>query len=163
MSGAPGRDVAPPSAEGEEFLRRLRARQHDAFAELVETQRNRVYSYLLHLCRSSHDAEDLTQTTFLKAWKAVGRLQPGSSPGAWLMTIARNSALNHFRQRRLEPLPEDCPIADPAPLPDQPPLLEAGANPLSIPSEFRQVPEIPKLGSGKTDFTAVRKIAQAVL
>ena len=42
-------------------------------------------------------------------------------------------------------------------------LLEAGANPLSIPSEFRQVPEIPKLGSGKTDFTAARKIAQAVL
>lgn len=42
-------------------------------------------------------------------------------------------------------------------------LLEAGCNPLTIPAEFRLVPEIPKLGSGKTDFTAARKVAETVL
>jgi acyl-[acyl-carrier-protein]-phospholipid O-acyltransferase/long-chain-fatty-acid--[acyl-carrier-protein] ligase len=38
-------------------------------------------------------------------------------------------------------------------------LLDAGCNPLTIPGEFRRVPSIPKLGSGKTDFTAARKLA----
>ena len=42
-------------------------------------------------------------------------------------------------------------------------LLEAGSSPLSIPSEFRHVAEIPKLGSGKTDFTAARQVAEAAL
>ena len=40
-------------------------------------------------------------------------------------------------------------------------LLEAGANPLSIPSEVRRVEAIPKLGSGKTDFGGVKRLALA--
>lgn len=40
-------------------------------------------------------------------------------------------------------------------------LLEAGANPLSIPSEVRRVEAIPKLGSGKTDFSATKRLALA--
>jgi acyl-[acyl-carrier-protein]-phospholipid O-acyltransferase/long-chain-fatty-acid--[acyl-carrier-protein] ligase len=42
-------------------------------------------------------------------------------------------------------------------------LLEAGCNPLTIPAEFRQVAAIPKLGSGKTDFSAARKVAETAL
>jgi len=42
-------------------------------------------------------------------------------------------------------------------------LQEAGIPPLAIPAEFRRVPEIPKLGSGKTDFTAARRVAEAAL
>ena len=42
-------------------------------------------------------------------------------------------------------------------------LLDAACNPLTIPSEFRRVAEIPKLGSGKTDFTAARRLAESVL
>jgi acyl-[acyl-carrier-protein]-phospholipid O-acyltransferase / long-chain-fatty-acid--[acyl-carrier-protein] ligase len=40
-------------------------------------------------------------------------------------------------------------------------LLAAGVNPLSIPTEIRQVDAIPKLGSGKTDFGGVRRLALA--
>ena len=38
-------------------------------------------------------------------------------------------------------------------------LLAAGVNPLSIPAEVRRVDAIPKLGSGKTDFGAVKRLA----
>ena len=38
-------------------------------------------------------------------------------------------------------------------------LLAAGANPLTIPAAVRQVAAIPKLGSGKTDFAAVKRLA----
>lgn len=42
-------------------------------------------------------------------------------------------------------------------------MIASGANPLSIPAEFRAVAEIPKLGSGKTDFTLARALAESVL
>jgi acyl-[acyl-carrier-protein]-phospholipid O-acyltransferase/long-chain-fatty-acid--[acyl-carrier-protein] ligase len=40
-------------------------------------------------------------------------------------------------------------------------LLDAGVNPLSVPSEVRQVEAIPKLGSGKTDFSGAKRLALA--
>jgi acyl-[acyl-carrier-protein]-phospholipid O-acyltransferase/long-chain-fatty-acid--[acyl-carrier-protein] ligase len=41
-------------------------------------------------------------------------------------------------------------------------LLESGANPLSVPSQIARVEAIPKLGSGKTDFGAARRLALAI-
>jgi acyl-[acyl-carrier-protein]-phospholipid O-acyltransferase/long-chain-fatty-acid--[acyl-carrier-protein] ligase len=41
-------------------------------------------------------------------------------------------------------------------------LLAAGVNPLSIPAEVHRVDSIPKLGSGKTDFGAARRLAMEV-
>ena len=38
-------------------------------------------------------------------------------------------------------------------------LIEAGSNPLTVPAEFLPVEQVPKLGSGKTDFAAVRRLA----
>ena len=38
-------------------------------------------------------------------------------------------------------------------------LIESGMNPLMIPAEIHQVDEVPKLGSGKTDFATARKLA----
>jgi acyl-[acyl-carrier-protein]-phospholipid O-acyltransferase/long-chain-fatty-acid--[acyl-carrier-protein] ligase len=40
-------------------------------------------------------------------------------------------------------------------------LLAAGANPLTIPAEVRRVEAIPKLGSGKTDFAGIKRLALA--
>ena len=41
-------------------------------------------------------------------------------------------------------------------------MVDAGVNPLMIPSMFYAVPELPKLGSGKTDFSAIRKLAETM-
>jgi acyl-[acyl-carrier-protein]-phospholipid O-acyltransferase/long-chain-fatty-acid--[acyl-carrier-protein] ligase len=45
------------------------------------------------------------------------------------------------------------------PRPCADPCSTAGVNPLSIPAEVRRVEAIPKLGSGKTDFGAVKRLA----
>jgi len=42
-------------------------------------------------------------------------------------------------------------------------LVASGANPLTIPAEYRAVPEVPKLGSGKTDFTRAKQLAASLL
>jgi len=47
-----------------------------------------------------HDAEDLTQETFLKVFRSLSRADPPVAFTAWLFTIARRTALNHFRAAR---------------------------------------------------------------
>ena len=41
-------------------------------------------------------------------------------------------------------------------------LIEAGSNPLTVPAEFLPVEQVPKLGSGKTDFGAARRLAASL-
>jgi RNA polymerase sigma-70 factor (ECF subfamily) len=47
-------------------------------------------------------AQDLLQETMVRAWKALGRLAPGSNERAWLYRIATNASLNHQRSRARE-------------------------------------------------------------
>jgi RNA polymerase sigma-70 factor (ECF subfamily) len=88
----------------------FQAASREAFAPLVAQHHEAIYNFLLGMTRSPHDAEDLTQETFLKAWKAFARFDQRSSFSSWLFTIARRTAYNHFRSRR--------PVLDPADAPE---------------------------------------------
>jgi RNA polymerase sigma-70 factor (ECF subfamily) len=84
---------------------------------LIEDQGQRILNYLLQMTGNRHDAEDLTQDTFVKAFKSAQRGQRPANLTAWLLTIARRTALNHFRAARpTENLSADVPFdsADPA-------------------------------------------------
>jgi len=58
-----------------------------------------LYRTALRLTRSSADAEDLVQDTYLKAFRAVDRFEPGTNLRAWLFTILHNTARNRARDR----------------------------------------------------------------
>ena len=60
------------------------------------------------------DADDLTQETFLRAWAAFGRLQPGTDAKAWLLTIALNAFRDRARKKGRDPLSLDSVGAEPA-------------------------------------------------
>ena len=68
----------------------------------------RVFGYLAKNFYFLKDIEDLCQETFLKAWKTCETYQDEGKPLAWLLTIAKNTAINEhkFRQKRdfIEPL-----------------------------------------------------------
>ena len=66
----------------------------DALAQL-----DSLYRTALRLTRNPADAEDLVQDTFLKAFRAADRFEPGTNLRAWLFTILHNSALNRARDR----------------------------------------------------------------
>lgn len=68
-----------------------------AFDELVRAHTPRVFGFLHHFVRQRQDAEDLTQQTFLRAYAHLDRFDPRRPMIAWLLTIARRCALNHFR------------------------------------------------------------------
>jgi RNA polymerase sigma-70 factor, ECF subfamily len=72
----------------------------DAFVALYERHFSRVYGYLRVLLRDHHEAEDLTQQTFTKAYQALPgfQLRAGKPFRCWLFRIARNEALSHLRK-----------------------------------------------------------------
>src|SRR2546428_9210889 len=58
-----------------------------------------LYRTALRLTRNPADAEDLVQDTYLKAFRAADRFEPGTNLKAWLFTILHNTARNRARDR----------------------------------------------------------------
>lgn len=82
----------------------------EAFGQLYDHYQSSVYRFLFYRTRSSTLAEDLTSETFLRALRNMTNFRwQGKDFGAWLMTIARNLATDHFKagRTRLEMTTED--------------------------------------------------------
>jgi RNA polymerase sigma-70 factor (ECF subfamily) len=68
---------------------------------LYEVELPRVYNYFRYRVGAGAVAEDLTSVTFEKAWRARHRYRRDLAAfSTWLMTIARNVAVDHYRQQR---------------------------------------------------------------
>jgi RNA polymerase sigma-70 factor, ECF subfamily len=79
-----------------------------SFAEIVRLYHGRVYGFLYQMMRHRHDAEDMTQQTFIKAYRNLGRFDARKPLINWLLTIARHGAINHFRDtKRWSEMPKD--------------------------------------------------------
>jgi RNA polymerase sigma-70 factor, ECF subfamily len=73
-----------------------------------------LYRTALRLTRVPADAEDLVQETYLKAFRAADRFEPGTNLRAWLFTILHNTARNRARDRAREGLTVDSEAVDQA-------------------------------------------------
>ncbi|TIC89247.1 sigma-70 family RNA polymerase sigma factor [Nocardioides sp. GY 10113] len=119
IGGDGGRDIGPAassedSAEERERLIGLvelaRGGDSDAFGLLYDHYQPSVYRFLYYRTRSAPLAEDLTSETFFRALRNMSSFRwQGKDFGAWLMTIARNLATDHFKagRTRLEVTTED--------------------------------------------------------
>ena len=79
----------------------------EAFEELVRTTGNQTFRTALLLCGDWHLAEDLTQTTYAKAFANWSKVRRADSPPAYLRTVLVNTYLSHRRLRRSSELPSD--------------------------------------------------------
>lgn len=82
----------------------------EAFGQLYDHYHGSVYRFLYYRTRSQTLAEDLTSETFFRALRSMTNFRwQGKDFGAWLMTIARNLATDHFKagRTRLEQTTED--------------------------------------------------------
>ena len=89
------------------------------FAELYDEQVYSVYGFLAYRVRTREEAEDLTQLTFERAVRAWSRYDPErASARTWLLAIARNLLIDHYRADRtaaqapLEEAPEWAAVVD---------------------------------------------------
>jgi RNA polymerase sigma-70 factor (ECF subfamily) len=83
----------------------------EALGELYALHFDRIYAYLRASVGNRHDAEDLTEQTFMKMLESIDRFVWQRAPfSAWLFRIAHNLAMDHFRRGRrwqLEADPEE--------------------------------------------------------
>jgi RNA polymerase sigma-70 factor, ECF subfamily len=105
-----GHDGADSSAV-RRLVERAQAGDRRALEQLYLLHFDRIYSYLHMSVGNRHDAEDLTNQTFVKMLESIGRFEWRKVPiSAWLFRIAHNLAMDHFRaSRRWQPeeeLPE---------------------------------------------------------
>ena len=65
--------------------------------------RDQLYKSALRMTRSVEDAEDLIQETYLKAYKYYGRFTEGTNFKAWLFKIMKNTFINSYRKKKIQP------------------------------------------------------------
>ena len=92
--------------ELEPLMAGLAAGDQEALGQLYRRTRTAVYGLALSILRHGHDAEDVTQDTFVRAWEKAEQYRPQGTPMAWLLAITRNLALMKLRERaRTQDLP----------------------------------------------------------
>ncbi|MDQ3907084.1 MAG: sigma-70 family RNA polymerase sigma factor [Acidobacteriota bacterium] len=96
VAAAQPRGDARPSAETQ-FLELLRAGDAAAFNRLVEDRTSDVYALLYRLTEDAEEARDLTQETFLQAFRSIAHFRGDADLRTWLYRIAVNQARNRWR------------------------------------------------------------------
>jgi RNA polymerase sigma-70 factor (ECF subfamily) len=66
--------------------------------------RDQLYKTALRMTRSVEESEDLLQETFLKAYHHYDRFEEGTNLKAWLFRIMKNTYINSYRKKKLQPI-----------------------------------------------------------
>ena len=77
-----------------------RVMRPEPFERIVAAHQGEIYRYLLRTTRRTSEADDLSQETFLRAYRAYRALPPEANVRAWLFAIATNLYRNHFRAEK---------------------------------------------------------------
>jgi RNA polymerase sigma-70 factor, ECF subfamily len=86
----------------ESLLYQIKTGHHDAMNALYEQTRRGVFAFLLPYVNDAYLAEDLMQETYLKVFQSIHLYDDKNKGINWILTIARNTALNLIHQRQRE-------------------------------------------------------------
>jgi RNA polymerase sigma-70 factor, ECF subfamily len=95
---APGRVCSPAMAELERtLLRRLRDRDEQAFRELIEGHRDRVFNITYRMLGNRSEAEDVAQEVFITVFKTIDSFREESKFSTWLFRVTVNHCKNRIK------------------------------------------------------------------
>jgi RNA polymerase sigma-70 factor (ECF subfamily) len=89
-----------------DLLGRCRQGDTQAFDQLITLHRERVFMVAYHILRNHEEALDVSQETFLRAWKNLARFDGSASLRSWLSRIATNASIDVVRRRQAHPQTE---------------------------------------------------------
>lgn len=88
-------------AEIENLIARVAMRDRQAFRSLYDHTSAKLFGVSLRILGNRTEAEDALQEVFVKIWQQASKFRPGTaSPMTWLITVARNHAIDRLRTRR---------------------------------------------------------------
>jgi RNA polymerase sigma-70 factor, ECF subfamily len=92
--------AAPRLASDRDLVDRARDGDAAAFGDLVQRHQQRIHRLAVHMLRDRAEAEDVTQETFIRAYRALARFDGRSEPYTWFYRITVNLSLNRLRARK---------------------------------------------------------------
>lgn len=99
-----------------DLVKRAQSGDEEAFAELFQRHKNRVYSVCLLMTKDVAEAEDLTQEAFLQVFRTVGSFRGDAAFSTWLYRVAVNTVLMKLRRRKSPPtISLDEPVSSESP------------------------------------------------
>jgi RNA polymerase sigma-70 factor, ECF subfamily len=102
-----GRRAEPDRALIDRAVAQAKRGDHEGIRFIYSTYSADVYRFVRSIVGDEHEAEDVTQTVFLKLMRVITKYERGTVPfTAWLMRVARNAAIDHLRERRPVPCEE---------------------------------------------------------
>jgi len=93
--------LATTRADIEGMIARIAGEDRAAFLDLYDATSAKLFGVCLRVLKDRGESEDVLQDVFIKVWKNAGRYNVnGLSPMTWLITIARNAAIDRLRARK---------------------------------------------------------------
>ncbi|HRY82378.1 MAG TPA: RNA polymerase sigma factor [Candidatus Moranbacteria bacterium] len=91
------------SEEDKKIIEDFLTGKDEAFGELLKKYLKPVYNFLRIMVKDPDILDDLTQETFIKAWKNLRKFKPNKNFKTWIFTIAKNTALDYFKKKKTIP------------------------------------------------------------
>lgn len=89
-----------PRTEELKVIARAKRGNADAFRELVDAYKDRLFAFIWRMVRNHHEAEDVCQIAFVKAYESLHNYSENYAFSTWLFTIAYRVCLNRLRKKR---------------------------------------------------------------
>jgi len=80
------------------------------FSRLIDNYKNMVYNLAYRMSNNSHEAEDISQEAFLRAYQSLSRFNPSYKFSTWLYQITLNIIRDKFKKKELNPASLDAPV-----------------------------------------------------
>lgn len=135
------RDTRTPERSATE-IDGFRAGDADAVRAVYRAYGRLVFTVALRSLGSRDLAEEATQQTFVKAWRAAASYDPGRDLGPWLATIAKRVAIDIYRResRRVTTALDDVPTSDPT-LVELPPDIDTSYDAWAVRAAIDELPD----------------------
>lgn len=98
------------STDISQLIERALSDDQQAYTEIVNRYRKQIYHFIYRMVKDDAQAEDLTQETFIKAFRALASFNSNYAFTTWLYKIASNNCIDHFRKKRLSTYSLDTPM-----------------------------------------------------
>jgi len=82
------------------LIKQIKKGDQQAFAEIVELYQDRIFQLCYRMLGNRHEAEDVAQEAFVRAYMNIDRFDVDKKFSTWLFRIATNLTIDHLRKKR---------------------------------------------------------------